>query len=658
MIPFFFDDVVSAVTANLFTADVAALIERVDADFVVLAEIQPMEILSVWTPSGGSFPNVYWAVFNSQDATDVVKGGLYRRLDEVRQDNVKLSQRASVNDCNNNLGSYYYDVATGVLFVSTTTGVSPDTFEMMGAWFTIFFSTTSIAFSDFPLYTPMLTGTLPTVTEEMPDPLFGSIVASNGAIEIVNTDKLFDKLSRRYVWRNKTVTLKLGGRALDYADFQTFETLKINSITVDDEVATLQLENQGSVLNQSIPRRTWGDGTVDVGREVTDPTQGVSGLSQPIVLGTVQLVPGIFAGTIGGNEVWYLTDTNTGQYGSYSIPVAYWVDRAVRSGSQLLGGEYAVTAGQIDILNPTYNHDTYDIVANVTNIGTLPSARFGTMAAAILRICGESDDNIDLSAFVAADVAAPQVLARYIGTPVIAADVMMELCQSVNGQVYQDYLGRWTCRLIRPDIPDAYAALTDADFVSWTPRADLTTSLNEVRVRHSHRPYLDDWIEETASDDATAYANENSDSHRIETWLTSSVDAGEHAHHMRFLKSRAGMTIEAEQRGLGLLRARAGDLVSVTRQRGPIGRTGTLDGHLFRIVKIEKALGPEAPVVKVWLNDLHGQTDRIGRCLDADVDIDWSTATAAQRATYLFCSDTKGYIDPADPQTRHAKVPY
>ena len=75
-------------------------------------------------------------------------------------------------------------------------------------------------------------------------------------------------------------------------------------------------------------------------------------------------------------------------------------------------------------------------------------------------------------------------------------------------------------------------------------------------------------------------------------------------------------------------------------------------------MKIEKALGPEAPVVKVWLNDLHGQTDRIGRCLDADVDIDWSTATAAQRATYLFCSDTKGYIDPADPQTRHAKVPY
>lgn len=634
-----------------------ALIASVTPDFVVLVEVQPMERLAGWTAAGGGLTNTYYASFSTQIATTIVPGGLYRRLDSVRQNATALTSRASAALVDANLGSYFHDTSTNRLYVSTTSGANPETFALLGAWFTLFFSTTTVSLSGQPLYSPMITWSLPTFSSEMPDTLFGATISDVGSLSLLNTDGVFDRLSKQYVWRNKLVTFKLGGGALAYSDFATIETLRINAITVDDETCTLQLEDLGNILNKSLPLHTWGDGTIGGGGLPANPTIGIDGLSQPIVFGRVENCPCALGGrTPGISDSWYAVDFNLTAYGTYTFNAVSAVERTTQTATLLTPiTDYLTAGGVIIVSNPTYFYETHDIMATVSNSAFTTNSQFGEMALAILRICGESDANIDLAAFAAANTAAPQVLARYVGSPVIAADLMRELEQSVDGQVYKGSDGRWTCRLLTPDLPASIVDISDADFVTWTPTEDLRTTLNVVRVRYGNLPLADDWFEATSSDDSVLYGAETSDSHRIDTWLTTSEDASELAQHLRFLRAVPAMTMQAEQRGLSLISSRVGDLVSVTRSRAPNARTGSYDTHLLRIVKIEKALGGDAPTVTVWLNDLDGQTDRIARYTDASA-ITWSGATAQQKARYGFYGDANGYLDASDPLTRNAKV--
>lgn len=635
-----------------------ALIDSEMPEFVVLMEVQPMEELKGWTAAGGGLTNTYYVSFTAFIATAVVAGGLYRRLDEVRYNATALTSRASAALVDANLGSYYFDTAASRLYVSLAGGVNPETATFVGAWFTLFFSTRGVSFSDQPLYYPLIDGDLPAESAEMPDSMFGSIVSDTGAVSLLNGDGVFDKLSRLYVWRNKRATFRHGGVGLAYTDFAIIDTLRINTLDANDENAIVQVEAFGNILNKSLPLRTWGDGTLFNAPSPQQAADGIQGLPQPLVLGTVVDCPCVLGGRngLGGADYWYAYDFNAGAYGTCQVFNVYAIHRATKARTLLTGGDYVVSGANIQVINAAYFYENYDIVCSLRQLATLASPTFGTMALALLRICGESDSNIDLAAFATADTAAPQVLARYIGVPGLALNWMNELQQSVNGQVYQGADGKWTCRVLTPDAPANPVALSDADFKTWTPTGELLAVLDEVRVRYGHRPLADDWFEAIATLDAIGYSNETTDAHRLDTWLTVYADAYALAHHLLFFRMQPGSTFACEERGLRLNTSRVGDLVSVTRARAPLARTGRYDGHLLRIAKLEKALGPDAPTVRVWLNDLNGQVDRIFRLLPSGSTLTWDTATAEEKALYGFLSDGNGYLETADPLTRHAKV--
>jgi hypothetical protein len=401
------------------TAAYDALLASATPDFVVLAEVQPMERLNSWTAAGGGLTNTYYAAFSTQIATTIVAGGIYRRLDSVRQNATALTLRASSALVDANLGSYFHDTATNRLYVSTTSGVSPDALAIVGAWFTLFLTSTSVSLSGQPLYTPIITDGLPTMTDEMPDTLFGAAFSASGPLTVLNGDGLFDRLSKQYVWRNKLVTFKLGGGSLAYSDFATIDTLRINAITADDEHCTLQLEGLGNILNQSLPLKTWGDGTLFNAPNPAQAADGIDGISQPLVFGQVADCPCVLGGRngIAGADYWYAFDSNGGTYGICIVTGVYAVNRTTQARTLLVGGgiDYAVSGANIQVINATYFYESYDIICTLTQLATIGSPKFGTMARAILEICGESTANIDTAAFTAADTAAPQVLARYIG---------------------------------------------------------------------------------------------------------------------------------------------------------------------------------------------------------------------------------------------------
>jgi hypothetical protein len=643
----------------------AVVVTPVLADYVVLAEIQPMEPLRIWNAAGGGFTNTYYAPYASQIATTIVPGGIYRRLDSVKLNGIALTALGSIAAVDASAGSYFFDTTTSRIYVHTISGTTPEAFAIVGAWFSLFFSTSSVSFADQPLYAPIITGDLPVVRSEKPDFLFGSNVAVDGSVTLLNGDALFDRLSRAYVWRNKTATFRMGGTGSLYADFVTVCTLRINSIGVSDDVATIVLEDTGTVINRSIPGQNWGDDPVYRGL-VAD-----SELSKPraILFGPVDGCP-LTLQSLSDYNYLVVSDINPSFATVRGVSA---VDRVSGNTRQLAeGSEYSVgltvdfvtgfTSQHVTILDLGVTSAVYEVRADLTDNGN--TGTVGAFARRVLDICGASLADIDTAAFAAADAAAVDHVTSlafdvglYLFTPTPAIDIVRRLEQSCLGQVFQLADGRWSMSIFDPSLPADYS-LSDADFSRWEPLDDLSSVLNEVRVQYHHHPVTGALKEASSSDDAVLYGSETSDSHRVPTYLRNDGPPTRLAQRLRWFKSAPAGLIEFEERGLSLMGATAGAMIAVTRDRGPNARTGRLDGQLFELVHIEKSLGPDAPVIRGVLSDLGGRADHIARLAPAASTLTWSTATATEKAQYGFLGDSNRYIDAADVLTKDGKAMY
>lgn len=631
---------------------------------IVLAEIQPAQQLGPWTKEGG-FTNVYSCAFSQYAATDVVAGGLYRRLDQVRQNATALTSRASAALVDANLGSYFYDVTNSKIYVSMSDGTSPEVWAFVGAWFTIFFASSSVSFSDQPLYEPRIAKTLPTIESEKPDLLFGATVSDAGSIALSNADKLYDKLAKLWIWRNKLVTFKLGGTNLDnavvlaYSDYATIGAMTINTAIPDDELFTLQLDAIGSILNQSIPPNTVTK------QNFVDPSQTGGNVSLPWLIGTAKDCKlAITAELTSTDVIATVVDITFANFQDPSFQPAtifYAVNRTSGAKTTLREGTDYTTGVDGTVQFVGYDVNTYDfwmdgVWATAGFGGSARASTFGVIVTAILEALGVPASKIDATAFAALDAVSP-TLGRYLTAPTQAVDEIRRLEQSINAQVYQRVDGVWTCRLFDPSAAVAFT-LSDYDFATWSPEEDLSAALDQVRVQYDERQASGIYYEGSASDDAVKYGRETSDSTSLPTYLRNAADAQDRAAHDQFLKGSPPCRITAQMRGLTLMTAAVGDMVAITRARGPIARTGVLDGQVFEIVKLTKQLAGQngIPVVTAVFEDLGGQTDRIARYTDGVSVPDWSSATATQRALYGWYCDGNGYIDSTDVTTKHAKV--
>lgn len=621
-------------------------------DYIVLAEIQPAEELGVWTAAGGGLTNTYYCAFLSQIATDLTPGGLYRRLDFVRVDGEGLTSRASAALVNANAGSYYHDASAGRLYVHTLGSLPPDSYAFVGAWFTLFFSTGAVDFSDQPLYAPLITGELPTLESELPDPVFGSSKSTDvGALSLLNGDGLFDALSRRYIWRNKAVAFKLGGASLAYSDFTAVAAMRVNNFDVDDEVATLTVESSDTALNSSLPEETFGDDTEITGQHI------------PLLFGYVQ---DILPPRTGGQRYEVTTGIMaTNSSFSCFIWAVVAVHRVSRANTLLTPvSDYTVEGLfgadgyglAFEVINPTYGYDEWEIHCTAETgfpdpTGAVANAEL--TAISLLQEVGETT----FSGLSVLDVSSPR-LGFYLTEPTPAIDILRRLETTCHASLYKDASGIWRARPLIPDGPADYE-LDDHDFVAWRAEGDLVGVLNEVRVNYNAQPAAQTASQASSSADRVTHGSETSDRRTIDSYFSDdAASAATLASRLRFGKSAPEARIQFEERGLTLMGATVGQLVAVTRDRGPVARSGRLDGQLLRIVALSKSLGPDTPVVRGVLADIGGQADRIFRLAPAGSTLTWATATDAERAYYGFLSDANGYIDSADPLTKHGKVLY
>lgn len=616
--------------------------------------------------------NLYKVSWLKYPQSTITNGGIYRRLDAIKSSDTNYSTFTLVSTkalCAVTGGTYFYDSVTELIYLNTTNGSgalpSPNTFDFVGAWFTIFLGTTEPEFMDgSPIYEPRLTGVLPQIRGQKPDELFGASIWAEGQLEIANSDAIFDSLSKNWIWENKLVTIKIGGAGFTLADYQVVDMMRIQTINVQDTRVILAIQKMSDILNRSLPPNTIAGATQFLGYVgfLIPKTSAVLSDSAQIIFGTVEDVPLKFlydTGSFATYIIWDYASSFALTFPLILISTLYAINRTTGERTVL------VTSGDI---NGSISDGTYSLFANYAyrdsqgydlraDIVQLPSNSLtyigpGKAAQTVLKLCGESIFNIDTAAFDAADIAAPYAIGFYLNQLTPAAEVLRRIEQSALMQVYMGANGLWTCRVFNP-VASTVSALVAEDFATWQADVQDQSVLSEVRVQYQLNPATEGFLEVSRTDSSTAVARETSNTHRILTYLRNKWDAQEVCDRYAFIKQKIHALIKTDQRSLNLINAQPGDLVSITRDRAP-SRSGVYSNTPSLIRDIVITLGPKIGVT-ITLDDMGEVLQLVGVYSD-DTGALWSSATAAQKDTLCFYSDDSGYIDPADAATRHRKV--
>lgn len=623
----------------------------------VLAELQPAEALTGWVAVGGATPNVYSVAWPSIIAADVAPGGIARRLDAVRENATAYTLQASVAAVNSTAGSYY--LTGGTLYVHTTTGSAPSTFAALIAFFSIFVATAPLDFVDGALYEPRLTGRFPAIAVEAEDDFNAVKSFASGALDLVNAGGLFDTLSTTYIWRNKAVNLYLGGGSVVRADYEPVASLRIDSLTVTDEVARLSVRSSASVLEQQVPFDTI---TRD---EYPDAAEGVAGRYKPILYGRKEHIPPLlvdsylrrnpdFVGTPADFADVYLIADPAVQVVSDVLAV-----RAVSLASGLTVGvgadSYTVDSSgcTVTVTDAAWRSDQWsirvDAIGETDGVGGYLST-VGEISEHLLLALGVPSADIDAASFAAADVAAPFELALWLHEPSEAASVVVLLQQSVMGGLIVGRDGRWQWRVFDLGDDSTIGTLADEDFVSWEPVERIDQIYPLVRLYYDIGPATDGDLLAgyqlvTAENAATRYLYETSAGVSIRTALRSRSDATLMAQRYRLFSTLPDVQVHADLRGLDLMTAEMFDQVRVTRRRAAT-LTGAYASTRMEIVGIEKRLDPVG--VRLRLSDLGGLSALYGGVrawANDDAPSSWAASSGTEQGELMYWGDASDEVD-------------
>lgn len=621
-------------------------------DRVVLAELQPAEHLTgTWTSQGPTHPNVFATPWASFIATSVVAGGVYRRLDYVRQNGTTLTVRASVALCNSNLGSYYLDTSANVLYVSTTTGSSPATFAAVAAYFTLFVATTAKDFAGGALYEPRLSGALPVLSATADDPFTPVKTMADGTVALVNAHAFFDAVALSYIWQNKLVTLHLGGGTMLRADYAQVATARIDSIAVGDATARLAVRSLAYLLERAVPLTT-----ITASEFPFYFSEEEASNYKPLLYGWKRDIPApcvdafhlrtteFTTETVGFADVYLVADAAVQVL--TSVVGVRAVNRATGESRALAAEAYSVnlSACTVTVTDATFRADEWRVLVEAT--GETDGAggyldTFGEIARDLLLTIGEATGNIDTATFTAADAAAPFALGLWIQEPVQASEVITLLQQSVIGAVYVGRDGRWRAYVLDVGNTATAGTLVEEDFASWEPVQRIDPIYPLVRVFYDTNPATGEDELTTAEDTATRWLYDSPDGLSVKTVLTSASDAAILAQRYRLLSTRADVQVECDMRGLGLMTAELYDRLLVTRSRAP---GGSLSATRMEVLAIERSLDPVR--VRVRLGNLGGLSGLYGLVHEwADDTIPvYGSASGAQRAEYGFWHDDNNEV--------------
>lgn len=200
--------------------------------------------------------NLIWIQSGATDAYYTTPSDGYperiREIDLITHDLQEYEEKGTQGDCESTPGSWYFDSATGRLYVNTTLsgGSSPDS----GDFYITAYYWKCYCDGQYPApnelvfngkwYDPRLRlDSIPNLSMEISGFEEGGVRQTWSEMRLSNGDGAFDAALVDYIWENKIFILKTGVPGEAYASFVTVARGRTGSISWDDNEITIGVED-------------------------------------------------------------------------------------------------------------------------------------------------------------------------------------------------------------------------------------------------------------------------------------------------------------------------------------------------------------------------------------------------------------------------------
>lgn len=175
-----------------------------------------------------------------------------RAIDLVTHAVTEYEEKASLADCQSDIGSWFFDSGTGRLYVHTTLSgaVAPSAGDFYFAAYYLkrfcdgqYPHPNELVF-DGKWYDPRLKkDSIPDLSVELSGFHQGGVLQTWSDFKLINSDGALDEDLVDYIWENKIFTLKCGAPGDAYSSFVTVSQGRTGSITWDDDEITVGIED-------------------------------------------------------------------------------------------------------------------------------------------------------------------------------------------------------------------------------------------------------------------------------------------------------------------------------------------------------------------------------------------------------------------------------
>lgn len=199
-----------------------------------------------WTQDG-TYTNCWWMDHATEGEPSQVRQ-LLRSTSAVST----YTERATLTLCNSNASSWYYDPATGYLYVHTSGSDTPATankYYLASSFWRRFVtaqyeSPDTIVDADGLFIAPRLRIAIPEYTQEVNEFQEVGIRETWSAVNLANGDGLYDADLDKYIWHMCLFYLKVGAPGDAISSFTTICRGRTGSIDWDDNEVEIRTEDQ------------------------------------------------------------------------------------------------------------------------------------------------------------------------------------------------------------------------------------------------------------------------------------------------------------------------------------------------------------------------------------------------------------------------------
>lgn len=630
-----------------------------DREEIVLVNVRAMLTLTGWTAVGGGSPNTYQVSVPNRTTPPAGHEAMYRRVIGVRENGTDLTGQSSLANVNANAGSYFWDEATGLLYVRTTgTAVDPDTKTLMAARVQFFHATTSIVLNATDgnadtgrFYEGAVSAQTGIVASQQITELFaGRSVTMGGELVLANGHKGWLHLvapDSGYTFKHQQVLFRFGGRyrgeTMPLSQFTTIGTMLVEDITAGETDCRIALKPVG---------RAWTEITVPVTpyfeTEYPNLGDGVRGTYKAILYGRAWTAPALTS-TLGFG-VWTVADA-----AYQTLAAVHNVEAISRSGNVRAvlteGQDYTVnlTTCTVTVVTERFSHVDWQIRVEATgqptkhaNAGGAAGMR-GYLSTAseiardmLHRFAGLPASALDTSAFDEAHLDALDELAVYLPTPRTLGSIFStaengqpSIERSVRALIGQTLGGLITMRVWDPTYDAAtLPVLTKQDLAAFSPAPRLETLTTIARVWYGFDGRFDTWSKADAVDQVQQYLTGVTTALELWTFLRSTSDADVLAARYQYAERWSTIDVDFVERGTLLALTDVGQRVLVTYDPAP-DTSGAWTDRAFVLTRTERGYAPRM-TVQGTLRDAGRLLNRVGRWKGPS-EPNYASASAAQR---------------------------